>query len=65
MMICMGGCVSAVRMSGQTEWRHSPLGLNERMFAYTPPFDRHLQNEWHICLESRRRSLHDDMHGAH
>ena len=44
----MGGCVSAVRMSGQTEWRHSPLGLNERMLAHMPPPDRHLQNEWHM-----------------
>ena len=43
MMICMGVCVSAVRMSGQTEWRHSSMGWNERMRAYTPPPDHLLK----------------------
>ena len=44
----MGGCVSAVRMSGQPEWRYSPMGLNERMRAYTPPPDHLLKNTGHI-----------------
>ena len=51
----MGGCVSAVRMSGQTEWRRSSMGLNERVRAYTPPPDHLLKNAGHILALQNSR----------